>query len=710
MAAVSVAQAQLEAALLGATGQAEKEQLILQHLRKLDGRETDLKVPEFDEGLEWVNTEEPLLLHKDLCGKVVVLDFFTYCCINCMHLLPDLHALEQEHSDKDGLVVVGVHSAKFPNETILKNIQSAVLRYNITHPVVNDADAKLWQKLEVTCWPTLVILGPRGNMLFTLIGEGHREKLFSFISMTLKYYKEKEEIKDHGIKLKLYKDSLPPSSLLFPAKIAVDNATGRLAIADSGHHRILVTEKNGEVLHAVGGPKSGWKDGSIFEASFNSPQGVLMKDNIIYVADTENHAIRKIDLMTEWVSTIAGTGVQGTDQEGGKTGVEQSISSPWDLAFGTSGSTEDNLLYIAMAGTHQIWAIFLEDGKLPRGIECKKRTCIRFAGSGNEENRNNSYPHKAGFAQPSGLSVAPARRNSLFVADSESSTIRSVSLKDGAVKNLVGGERDPLNLFAFGDLDGIGINAKLQHPLGVAWNEKRGLLYVADSYNHKIKVIDPKTKQCTTLAGTGRASNIIGSNFNQATFNEPGGVCVGEHGNVLYVVDTNNHQVKVLDLEMQTISVLAITTMVTVDASKSAKPKNVSRLPKSAASVQMAPLVVSSGQTLQFCLKIDLPEGAELTEGAPSFWELLAEGHEWLFAGQKISGEIVDLVNIPEVFFVVPAEVQTNALLLTIDVCLYFCNKNNNNCQMKGISFKQPLQFSNTGQGTISKVNLSFSF
>ncbi|XP_067858280.1 NHL repeat-containing protein 2 isoform X2 [Heptranchias perlo] len=710
MAAAFVAQTQLEAALLGVATSAEKEQLILEHVRKIDGKETDLKVPEFEEDLEWVNTEEPLLLHKDLCGKVVVLDFFTYCCINCMHLLPDLHALEQKYSDKDGLVVVGVHSAKFPNEKVLKNIQSAVLRYNITHPVVNDADAKLWQKLEVTCWPTLVILGPRGNMLFTLIGEGHKEKLSPFISVTLKYYKEKGEIRDHGIKLKLYKDSLPPSSLLFPAKIAVDNSAGRLAIADSGHHRILVTEKNGEVLYSVGGPNSGWKDGSICEASFNSPQGVLMKDNIIFVADTENHTIRKIDLTTERVSTIAGIGVQGTDQEGGRTGVEQSISSPWDLAFGTNGNTEDHLLFIAMAGTHQIWVVFLEDGKLPRGTEYKKGTCIRFAGSGNEENRNNSYPHKAGFAQPSGLAVAPREWNCLFVADSESSTIRSISLKDGVVKNLVGGERDPLNLFAFGDLDGIGINAKLQHPLGVAWNEKRGLLYVADSYNHKIKVIEPKSRHCATLAGTGKASNVIGPNFNQTTFNEPGDVCVGEHGNVLYVVDTNNHQIKVLDLEMQTASVLAITSVDAVDASKSVKPKKGPRLPKSADSVQMAPLIVSSGQTLHFLLKIDLPEGAKLTEGAPSFWAFLADGHEWLFEGQKISGEIVDLVNVPEVFFRVPAQVQTNRLLLSIDVCLYFCSKNDNNCQMKGISFKQPLQFSNTDQGTISKVNLSFSF
>uniref|UniRef100_A0A4W3I3Q4 NHL repeat-containing protein 2 n=1 Tax=Callorhinchus milii TaxID=7868 RepID=A0A4W3I3Q4_CALMI len=712
MAAGSRAQVRLDSALSSAPTAAERDQLLLEYVRKVDGGEAAVKAPEFEEGLEWVNTDGPLLLHKDLYGKVVVLDFFTYCCINCMHILPDLHALEQKYSSKDGLVVIGVHSAKFPNEKLLQNIQNAVLRYNITHPVVNDADAKLWHELNVTCWPTLIILGPRGNILFTLIGEGQKEKLFSFISVTLKYYKEKGEISDHDIKSKLYRDSLPPSPLLFPGKIAVDNSGDRLAIADSGHHRILITKKNGGILHSIGGPGSGWKDGNFLEASFNSPQGVLMKDSNIYVADTENHVIRKIDLVNEKVSTIAGVGVQGIDREGGKIGTKQSISSPWDLTSGTSGNEINNyrILFIAMAGTHQIWALFLEDGKLPKGRNYKKETCICFAGSGNEENRNNSYPHKAGFAQPSGLSLAPEPWTCLFVADSESSSLRSVSLKDGAVKNVVGGERDPLNLFAFGDVDGVGVNAKLQHPLGVAWNKQRGLLYAADSYNHKIKVIDPKTKHCATLAGTGEASNIIGPSFSQATFNEPGGLCVGEHGNVLYVVDTNNHQIKVLDLETQIVSVLPITAKDTVDAVLPVKPKKASRRPKTATAVRLSPLAVSSGLTLQFILKIALPDGAKLTEGAPSFWELSAEDHEYLLEGQKINGEIADLDNVPDITFTVPAPVQTDDFVLSINVYLYFCNKNDNTCLMKEISFKQPLELRNKDQGMFSKVELSFSF
>ncbi|KAM4668891.1 NHL repeat-containing protein 2 isoform 3-T4 [Amazona ochrocephala] len=551
------AQTQLEYALLDADTSQEKENLVYQYLKKMDSRERDLTVPELGGDLQWLNTEGPISLRKDLCGKVVVLDFFTYCCINCLHLLPDLHALEHQFSDKDGLIIVGVHSAKFPNEKVLDNIKSAILRYNIVHPVVNDADATLWHELEVSCWPTLVILGPRGNMLFSLVGEGHREKLFLFTSITLKFYKEKGQIKDNKIGIKLYRDSLPPSPLLFPGKVTVDHSGDRLVIADTGHHRILVARKNGQILHTIGGPNGGRRDGRFSEAAFNSPQGIAIKNDVIYVADTENHLIRKIDLVLEMVTTVAGIGIQGVDKEGGAKGEEQPISSPWDVVFGNSisGTQEDDVLWIAMAGTHQIWALMLEDGKLPKGSDLKKGVCLRFAGSGNEENRNNAYPHKAGFAQPSGLSLASEEPwNCLFVADSESSTVRTISLKDGAVKHLVGGERDPLNLFAFGDVDGAGINAKLQHPLGVTWDKKRKLLYVADSYNHKIKVVDPKMKNCATLAGTGEASNVIGSSFTQSTFNEPGGLCVEENGRLMYVADTNNHQIKVLDLETKILS------------------------------------------------------------------------------------------------------------------------------------------------------------
>ncbi|XP_059517462.1 NHL repeat-containing protein 2 isoform X3 [Myotis daubentonii] len=570
------AQTSLEYALLDAVTQEEKNSLVYQYLQKVDGWEQDLSVPEFPEGLEWLNTEGPISVYKDLGGKVVILDFFTYCCINCIHLLPDLHALEHTYSDKDGLLIVGVHSAKFPNEKVLDNIKSAVLRYDITHPVVNDADASLWQELEVSCWPTVVILGPRGNMLFSLIGEGHKEKLFLYTSIALKYYKDRGQIRANEIGIKLYKDSLPPSPLLFPGKVTVDHLSKRLVIADTGHHRILVAWKNGQIQYSIGG----------------------------------------------------------------------------------SEVQRDDILWIAMAGTHQIWALLLDCGRLPKKNDLKKGTCLRFAGSGNEENRNNAYPHKAGFAQPSGLSLASEDPWScLFVADSESSTVRTVSLKDGAVKHLVGGERDPMNLFAFGDVDGVGISAKLQHPLGVTWDKKRNLLYVADSYNHKIKVVDPKTKQCTTLAGTGDASNVS-SSFTESTFNEPGGLCIGENGELLYVADTNNHQIKVMDLETKTISVLPVfgSGNAVVDGPflvEKVEKQTVPKLPKSAPAVQLPPVAASPGQTLQFQLRLDLPSGTKLTEGAPSCWFLTAEdpgsvpSYLGAFSGSNYCPATTHLVSIP---------------------------------------------------------------
>lgn len=164
-----------------------------------------------------------------------------------------MQCLTSEFPPLDGLLIIGVHSAKFPNEKVLENIKSAVLRYDITHPVVNDADATLWQELEVSCWPTLVILGPRGNMLFSLVGEGHKDKLLLYTSTALKYYKDLGQVRDHKIGVKLYKDSLPPSPLLFPGKVTVDPVSGRLVIADTGHHRILVVWKNGQIQYSIGG-------------------------------------------------------------------------------------------------------------------------------------------------------------------------------------------------------------------------------------------------------------------------------------------------------------------------------------------------------------------------------------------------------------------------------------------------------------------------
>ncbi|XP_056153242.1 NHL repeat-containing protein 2 [Lampris incognitus] len=712
--ALFAVQSRLDDALDDAASRQEQEKLVYEYLLKVDDRE-DLKIPDFQTGLEWLNTEGPLSFAKELDGKVVLLDFFTYCCINCMHILPDLHQLEKRHSVKDGLVIVGVHSAKFPNEKVLENVRSAVLRYDIRHPVVNDSEALLWHQLEVACWPTLVVLGPRGKLLFSLVGEGHRDRLTLFADTAMRYYRERDLLKTHSVGIKLYRDSLPSSCLSFPGKLAVDHSTKRLAIADTGHHRILVVSFTGQMLHAVGGPESGRQDGDLSEASFFSPQGVAIKGDTVYVADTENHLIRKIDLLERRVSTLAGVGAQGTDKEGGAMGPQQPISSPWDVCLGTAGGAKENVLWIAMAGTHQIWALFLADGKLPKGSESKAGTCIRWAGSGSEENRNNAYPHKAGFAQPSGLALAPEESNGcLYVADSESSTIRSLALKDGAVKLLVGGERDPLNLFAFGDVDGKGVDAKLQHPLGVAWAAGGSLLYVADSYNHKIKVVDPKTKQCWTLAGTGEAGDGLGPGFAESVFNEPGGLCVGEGDRLLYVADTNNHQVKVLDLDTRMVSRFPISFDHTdsVPTKSSVSSAQVPSLPKSAPRVEMPPLAVAPGQTLTMALTLSLPEGAKLTEEAPSSWRLSSDGNEWLLESQEVTGNILDLSSPLHISTKLPAITKTrdSTPTLTLSVWVFFCLPADRACMMRAVSFVQPLEMDTNAGGEEVTVALAHAF
>lgn len=136
---------------------------------------------------------------------------------------------------------------------VLDNIRSAVLRYDICHPVVNDSEASLWHELEVSCWPTLVLLGPHGNLLFALVGEGHRDRLTLFTDSALRFYGERGLLKTHSVGIKLYRDSLPPSILSFPGKVAVDHSNQRLVIADTGHHRILVVSSIGQLLHVIGG-------------------------------------------------------------------------------------------------------------------------------------------------------------------------------------------------------------------------------------------------------------------------------------------------------------------------------------------------------------------------------------------------------------------------------------------------------------------------
>jgi thiol-disulfide isomerase/thioredoxin len=481
------------------------------------------KAPELEGGVAWLNTKSPLKL-SDLRGRVVLLDFWTLCCINCIHTLPDLAKLEAKYPGV--LVVIGVHTPKFPNERKTESIRKAILRYEVKHPVVNDAEALIWRRYRVRSWPTLVLIDPEGNYYGEISGEGGYETLDQHIGKLVKEYRAKKMLREDLLPFQLarLKES-PDQPLYFPGKVLADAPGNRLFIADSTHHRIVITDLAGKKIAVAGSGTPGRDDGPFGKASFSDPQGMALVGETLYVADRKNHMIRALDLKAGTVKAVAGTGEQ--DRNGrfrGGPALKTGLNSPWDLL------ARGNKLYIAMAGHHQIWL-----------LDLKRDRVDPYAGNG-EENLNDGPLDKASFAQPSGLATDGRQ---LYVADSEISAVRAVPLDptDGEVKTLVGE-----GLFEFGDMDGVGNKVRLQHALGVAF--RAGKLYVADTYNSKIKVIDPQKTSCVTLQlepAKGQKGPLL---------NEPGGLSFA--GDKLYVADTNSHRIRVIDLGTRAISTLPL--------------------------------------------------------------------------------------------------------------------------------------------------------
>ena len=388
----------------------------------------EVNAPEFRAGLDWLNTEQPLRL-RELRGKIVLLDFWTYCCINCMHILPDLKRLEAKYADQ--LVVIGVHSGKFLNEKRTANIRQAILRYEVEHPVVNDHEFRVWQDYTAKAWPTAVLINPRGRVVVTHSGEGIFEAFDELIGEMAAHFRATGELDERPRRFRLEREAEPQGALCFPGKVLADEAGGRLFIADSNHNRVLVTGLDGKIRDVIGGGAIGARDGDFAAAEFHHPQGLALDDEILYVCDTENHTIRRADLRARTVETIVGTGAQATFFNAGGEGTDVALNSPWDLLVW------NGLLFVAMAGPHQLWV-----------VDPESRMAAPYAGSG-RENHIDGPLREAALAQPSGIATDGG---ALFFADSEISSIRSASFHpDGAVSTIVG-----QGLFDFGDHDGRG--------------------------------------------------------------------------------------------------------------------------------------------------------------------------------------------------------------------------------------------------------------
>ncbi|MCA9289413.1 MAG: hypothetical protein KDA05_12545, partial [Phycisphaerales bacterium] len=611
------------------------------------------------------------------------LDFWTYCCINCMHVLPDLEWLEDKYADQP-FVVIGVHSAKFENEGDRASIRNAIFRYDIHHPVLIDTGMQLWSRYGVRAWPTFVIIGPDGRLVGYTSGEGKRDLLDAAIARTLEQARAEGTLAEQRIEITPDQMPRPITGLSFPGKVLAvppDPATafpGLLAVADSSHNRVVLAnwpdaDGHASIRDIFGSGDAALTDARTTDAAFNDPQGLAFDPTrgdagTIYVADTKNHAVRAIDLATGNVSTIVGTGTQGRDIVGGRRGTSQPLASPWDVELSADAAT----LYVAIAGTHQLWAIDLTDGPT-NGFEASA-----IAG-GTGEALVDDQGLLALLAQPSGLAMSADGRH-LFFADSESSAIRLYDTEQDRVATIIG-----TGLFDFGDVDGAYPDARLQHCLDVAVypTDAGERLLVADTYNDRIKLINPGARTSQGFLGVGRGSSAD-TPPDALRLAEPGGLCfvpgVASDDNnarppLLFIADTNNHRVVMVDTDTGAHREIIFDALVPPRPAGAGVPTNNLLPPSLQAQIDAADpihLALTSNAPAALTLAPTLPEGASINTEAPlgvRVWRLPRDGERML---PRVILQSTLPPSLPATIAIPAAEVHAGALW-AIELAFAWC-------------------------------------
>jgi thiol-disulfide isomerase/thioredoxin len=475
-------------------------------------RQARVRAPELSGG-GWLNTGGRPLRLAELRGKIVLLDFWTSGCINCLHVLDELRPLEEEFGDV--LVTIGVHSPKFLHEGEAAAIEAAVRRYAVHHPVLNDPELENWSQYAVKAWPTLVIVDPAGYVVHVAAGEGHAEALRRVIAGLVAEHEAKGTLRRGGSRYVPAEEQ--QAELAFPSK-AVATAEGRILVADTAHHSIVEFASDGEtVVRRFGSGERGAADGAFDVATFAEPSGLTLLPEAVaeqvgyhlVVADTAGHLLRGVNLTTGEVSTVAGTGKQWRNGETDGPAREVDLTSPWDVAWWAPAGG----VVVAMAGNHTLDL-----------FDPVQRTVSRYAGTTVEGLRDGVLA-EAFFAQTSGLAV---QGNRLWLADAETSALRWI--EDGEVHTAVG-----TDLFSFGHRDGDAEDALLQHPLGVAALPD-GTIAVADTYNGAIRRYHPESRKIETIA---------------AGLAEPSGLLVTE--DALVVVESAAHQLRALPLSADAV-------------------------------------------------------------------------------------------------------------------------------------------------------------
>jgi len=462
-----------------------------------------IPAPRFPDFLEWFNTTQPVDLDWQQ-GRVILLNFSTYCSLQCQNILADLEYLDSRYHER--IQVIGVHTPCFPGERTAGHLQHILSRYNIKHPVINDPDRHLARLYGIKQRETLVLIDTNGYITGATAGRNIRHKLDRIIGTMLN--KAGRPVSSPCPVGASPEPGESSRALAFPGRVHATN--NRIFIADSGHNRVLETTTHGHVLYQFGSNTAGFIDARGTAAAFNNPQGMVFSDDYLYVADSGNHAIRRIHLQSEEVVTIAGTGKPGGAPAGSHfdNPCTVNLDSPCGLAL------KDNSIYIAMSGMHQVWSLSLV-----------ANTLEIIAGSGSK-GLSDGAAHLASFAQPSALTLMG---DTLYVADAEASAIRTIDLATCYVSTLAGS-----GLKGYGYHDGSIADARFQYPLDLNADPHSGSLWIADTYNNKIRKIEIH-------------NNLVSSMLVQRPLNQPGGLAFS--GNTLYIANTNLHEIIRINLQ-----------------------------------------------------------------------------------------------------------------------------------------------------------------
>jgi sugar lactone lactonase YvrE/thiol-disulfide isomerase/thioredoxin len=577
--------------------------------------------PDLDRVGTWLGTDRPLLFRDALRGRVVLLDFWTSGCVNCIHGFPVLKALEQ-HFPGEPFQVIGIHSGKFDAEKEVPAIAEAMGRHGIDYPVGTDSDFVIWEQYGVHAWPTTVLIDAQGQVAVRFAGEADATQLTFYVQALLADARKKGFAAAGPATFRR-----PPVAstgpLAFPGKVLA-LSDGGLAVADTGHHRLLLLDGKGALRRAVGSGLEGFSDGPPETASFRRPQGLAERDGQLYVADTENHAIRRVDLASGKVETIAGNGRKGERIAPSPDARSEALRSPWDVAF------IGDALWVAMAGSHQLWQLDVRSGALAAG-----------AGDGQEGLLDGPLA-TAQFAQPSGLATDG---KVLYVADSEASAIRVVDPAAAQVRTLVGA-----GVFEFGDRDGPAQSARLQHPLGLSLQGRT--LFIADTFNGRVRRLALDAGQLGTVTAKGLLA-------------QPGGLTA--RAGELLVADTDHHRLVSVDPATGALRPL-VPSGVTAPRLGGWVERPV--LATRALPVQHLGDATLASAASTLVLEVRLPDGYSFTEGAPQRVEVSSPARRTGDTRIETSGNLLRASTALEGFPLEGTAVQT--------VTLFYCHSGGN--------------------------------